>query len=232
MPIESTRERWTPVVIASLLLTVVGMSQLLRTQLGISPSMEAVGAWTRELGWRAPVAFVGLVTVRQLLLLPAALLLTAGGLVFGSGLGTALGGTGIVCSALVNFSLARRLGVAVWPGRLGDQIRRWSSHGQAPLLAFIAVVTAHPFGPMILGQWTAGCSALRLSRFFAVIAPTSYVRAATLATFGASLPAWGSPASIVMTVLLGAAIALPLASPSFRRRLAELQILRPTSPRA
>jgi uncharacterized membrane protein YdjX (TVP38/TMEM64 family) len=219
MPIATARERWTPVFIPAVLLAIVGAGHLLRTHLGITPSVEGFQVWARELGWHAPVAFLGLVTARQLLLLPAALLLTAGGVVFGSGLGTALGGTGIICSALVNFALARHLGPSIWPGRIGEQIRRWSSHRQAPLLAFVAFVTAHPIGPMVLGQWTAGCSALRTSRFLAVIAPTSYLRAATLATFGASLPEWGSPRSIAMTLLVAAAIILPLASPAVRRRL-------------
>src|SRR5204862_3630779 len=128
-------------------LAFIGRAHTLRTRFGPSASVEAVQTWAESLGWRAPLAFVGLVIVRQVLLLPAALLLTAGGLVFGGGLGAALGGTGIVCSALVNFAVARRIGPAILPGTIGDRVRHISSGGQIPFLISIAVVTAHPIGP-------------------------------------------------------------------------------------
>jgi len=200
-------------------LAAIALGQALRARFGLAPSVEAVRIWAEGLGWGAPLAFVGLVIVRQLLLLPAALLLTAGGVVFGGGLGAALGGTGIVCSALVNFALARRVGPVMLPESLGERVRRLSSDGQLPLLATVAVVTAHPIGPMVLGQWAAGASTLNPWRFFAAITPTSYFRAGTLAAFGASLPAWGSPASILSTASLLFLIALPFAFPSVRRRL-------------
>src|SRR5258706_14305010 len=133
MPDEGPTTR-TLLLAALIGLAFLGLAHTLRARFGLAPSVEAVQTWTENLGWRAPLAFVGLVTVRQLLFLPAALLLTAGGLVFGGGLGAALGGTGIVCSALVNFAVARRVGPAILPGTLGDRVRRLSSSGQLPLL--------------------------------------------------------------------------------------------------
>ena len=67
-----------------LALAIVLGAQALRTQLGLALSLEALQAWARNLGWAAPTAFVALVTCRQLVLLPAALLLTVGGVVFGA----------------------------------------------------------------------------------------------------------------------------------------------------
>ena len=209
------------ILFAAGILAFVATGQFLRSQLGLEASVEAVRTFAQDLGWRAPLAFVGLVTVRQLFFLPASLLLTAGGVVFGGGYGAALGGTGIICSALVNFALARRFGPAMLPDRLREFVRRHSSARELPLLATIALVTAHPIGPMALAQWTAGCSTLAGSSFFVVVTPTSYFRAGTLAAFGASLPQWGSPASILLTLGLAAAIALPFAFPAVRRRLLE-----------
>ena len=217
MPNEGPSTR-TIVVAALLGLAVLGLGQTLRARFGLAPSVNAVQAWADGLGWRAPLAFVGLVTVRQLLFLPAAVLLPAGGIVFGGGLGAALGGTGIICSALANFAIARRIGPAILPGSLGDRVRRLSAGGPAPLVISLAVVTAHPIGPMVLGQWAAGSSTLSPGRFLATILPTSYFRAGTLAVFGASLPAWGSPASILSTVSLLLLIALPFVFPGVRRR--------------
>src|SRR6185295_16964135 len=55
---------------------------------GLHPSVDAVRAWADGLGWRAPAAFLTLVILRQLILLPAVVLLTAGGVIF-AGLATA-----------------------------------------------------------------------------------------------------------------------------------------------
>ena len=221
MPDDDVGERRRTILYLAGLLAFVTAAHFLRSHLGLEADVEAVRAWTEALGWTAPLAFLGLVTVRQVLLLPAALLLTAGGLLFGGGLGALLGGTGIVCSAAVNFALARKFGPDMLPSSLGEFVRRHSSAREIPLLAGVAVVTAHPIGPMVLAQWTAGCSTIAASSFLAVILPTSYLRAGALAFFGAALPAWGSPASILLSLGLVLMVALPLAFPAVRRRLTE-----------
>ncbi len=218
--LDTTRRlRSRTIVVAVVGLAFVGLAHVVRVRLGLAPSVEAVQSWADGLGWQGPLAFVGLVAIRQLLLLPAVVLLTAGGLVFGGALGAALGGTGIVCSALINFALARRIGPTMLPETLSERVRRLSAGSELPLLVTIAAVTAHPIGPMVLVQWVAGTSTIAPWRFFSAIAPTSYFRAGTLAVFGASLPAWGSPASILSTASLLVLIALPFAFASVRRRL-------------
>jgi uncharacterized membrane protein YdjX (TVP38/TMEM64 family) len=205
--------------LAALVVVLVVAGQFLRTQIGLDPSIEAVRAWAEGLGWRAPAAFLALVIVRQLVLLPAVILLTAGGLIFGGVLGTMLGGTGIIVSGLGNFVLARRFGDAVVPGEWRPRLRSLTARGSAAVAMFAGVATAHPVGPLLAAHWTAGCSTIATSTFLLVIVPTSYARAAALATFGSTLIEWGSGPALGLAAALVAVIVVPLAIPSVRRRV-------------
>jgi uncharacterized membrane protein YdjX (TVP38/TMEM64 family) len=202
-------------VIATLLVA----GQMLRVHLGIAPSVGAVREWADALGWRAPAAFLGLVIVRQVILLPAVVLLTAGGVIFGGLLGTALGGTGIIVSGIANFALARRLGVPMVPAAWRSTLLRLTARGPVAVLGFTGLATMHPVGPLVAAHWTAGCSTIAASTFFLVIAPASYARAAALATFGSTLSEWGSPASLLLAAAFAAVIVVPLSVPAVRRRV-------------
>jgi uncharacterized membrane protein YdjX (TVP38/TMEM64 family) len=204
------------------LLTVVALvagGQWLRSHLGLTPSIEAIRAFVEALGWQAPAAFVALVSLRQLVLVPAVVLLTAGGIIFGGVLGAALGGTGIIVSGVANFFLARRLGGALLPPWLRAYVLRATARGPAPVLLFTGLATLHPLGPLVAAQWTAGCSTIALSTFLLVVAPASYVRAATLATFGSTLGDFGSPSSLLFAAALVVMVVGPLCSARVRRRL-------------
>jgi uncharacterized membrane protein YdjX (TVP38/TMEM64 family) len=205
--------------IFAIVATIVIAGQWLRSCLGVQPSVDAVREWAGALGWRAPAAFLGLVIVRQTILLPAVVLLTAGGIIFGSALGTLLGGTGIIVSGLANFTLARRLGDAIVPGAWRSRLRRLTARGAAPVVVFTGIATAHPVGPLLAAHWTAGCSTIAASTFLSVIVPTSYARAAALATFGSTLTRFDSPGSLAFAGVLLAAIVIPLWVPSVRARL-------------
>jgi uncharacterized membrane protein YdjX (TVP38/TMEM64 family) len=209
----------TSVRVFALIATLVVAGQILRLHLGVAPSVDAVREWADALGWRAPAAFLGLVIVRQLILLPAVVLLTAGGVIFGVLLGTVIGGTGIIVSGLANFALARRLGAAMVPSGWRSTLVRLTARGPAPVLIFTGLATMHPVGPLVAAHWAAGCSTIAASTFFLVIVPASYARAAALATFGSTLSEWGSPASLLLAAGLVAAVVVPLSVPTLRRRV-------------
>lgn len=213
------RSRRASLRIAIAVGAVVVAGQWLRTELGLHPSVDAVRAWAEALGWHAPAAFFTLVVLRQLILLPAVVLLTAGGFIFGGVLGTALGGTAIIVSGLVNFVLARRVGDAIVPAEWRARLRYLTARGAAPVALFTGAATLHPVGPLMAAHWTAGCSTLATSTFLAVIVPASYARAAALATFGSTLGGWGSPESLLLTAILAAVVVVPVAVPRLRRRL-------------
>ncbi len=212
MPATTTR-------LAILLVLLVAGGQMLRVQLGVAPSVDAVRDWADALGWRAPAAFLGLVIVRQLILLPAVIVLTAGGVIFGGLLGTALGGTGIIVSGLGNFLVARRVGDATVPPAWRAKLLRLTARGPAPVLIFTGLATMHPVGPLFTAHWAAGCSAIAASTFAMVIIPASYARAAALASFGSTLADWGSPVSLALAAGLVAAVVIPLSISAVRRRV-------------
>jgi uncharacterized membrane protein YdjX (TVP38/TMEM64 family) len=207
--------------IALLVVVLVAIGQWLRSELGLHPSVDAVRAWAVGLGWHAPAAFFVLVVLRQLILLPAVVLLTAGGFIFGGLLGTMLGGTGIIISGIANFLIARRIGDAMVPTEWRARLRYLTARGAAPVALFTGAATVHPVGPLMAAHWTAGCSTLATSTFLAVIVPASYARAAALATFGSTLGEWGSPESLLLAAALVAIVLVPLAVPRLRRRLFE-----------
>jgi uncharacterized membrane protein YdjX (TVP38/TMEM64 family) len=190
----------------------------LRAHLGLT-SVDAVRAAVDTLGWRAPAAFLALVMLRQFVLLPSVLLLTAGGIIFGGALGTLLGGTGIIVSGIANFLLARRFGAAFVPPWLQEHLARVTARGSAPVVLFTGLATVHPVGPLIAAQWAAGCSTVAVSTFLLVVVPASYARAAALATFGSTLGELGSPASLLLAGVLAAVVVVPLCFPGVRRRL-------------
>ena len=200
------------------LAVLVAGGQWLRAHLGLT-SVDAVRDAVETLGWRAPAAFLALVMLRQFVLLPSVLLLTAGGVIFGGMLGTLLGGTGIVVSGVANFLLARRFGAAFVPPWLHDHLARITARGPAPVVLFTGLATVHPVGPLIAAQWAAGCSTIAASTFVLVIVPASYARAAALATFGSTLGDFGSPASLLFAAVLAAVVVVPLCFPGVRRRL-------------
>src|SRR5690348_8328884 len=92
----------TLVVLLSLSL-VAGWA--VRQQLGVELSTRSLQAVVTGMGWKAPALFLGLLTFRQFIFLPAIVILPVGGLCFGTTLGTVLGATGIVFSALITFTL-------------------------------------------------------------------------------------------------------------------------------
>jgi uncharacterized membrane protein YdjX (TVP38/TMEM64 family) len=190
-----------------------------RGQLGLEIGPEPLRDWVQSLGLVAALIYVGMVTFRQFLLIPSALLLTAGGLVFGAALGTLLGGFGIVLSAVIGFTLARTLGREWLRVRLRGRLAAIERQSQRVGPLVIGVATAHPFGPMTAFHWGAGLASVAWLPFLAVVLIAGPARAFLLSSFGASLEDPRSPRFWATAVGLAAAALLPLAHPGLRRRL-------------
>ncbi len=211
--------RRAPWVLLALIAALFLAGRSVRSQLGVEIGPEPLRDWVQSLGVVAPLIYVGLVTFRQFLLLPSALLLTIGGLVFGAALGTLLGGFGIVISAVLGFTLARTLGREWLRVRLGHRIRAIERHTQRVGPLVIGVATAHPFGPMTAFHWGAGLASVAWLPFVLVVLVAGPARAFLLSSFGASLEEPQSPRFWATTIGLAAAALLPLAHPGLRRRL-------------
>ena len=212
--------RWSmrsrAVVVVLLALTAVALAGwALRTHLGLGTSAAEIEATVANLGWWGPVLFLGLVIFRQFLALPAAVLLSVGGLCFGAALGTLLGATGIVVSGLGKFGLARSLGRR-W---LGTRLRHLEARAQRLGPGVIALSTAHPFGILAPFHWAAGLSPLRPAPFALALCLGAPVRAFAYSALGATLMDTGSTEFRLAVGALAAVIVLPLAIPGVRSRL-------------
>lgn len=204
----------------ALLAILFAGGQFLRGSLPIDGfSAEAIRDWVTGLGWRGPVIYLSLVTFRQFLFLPAALLLPAGGLCFGVSGGTLLGCTGIMLSGSLKFMIARTMrrhwGDTPMSTQLHGVIRRLQHTG--PLL--VGLGTAHPIGPMTPLHWAAGFAGLPFGGFLAAIAIGGLVRAGLLAVVGSTALATDSATFYAACAVLTVAILSPLLHSGLRQRL-------------
>jgi uncharacterized membrane protein YdjX (TVP38/TMEM64 family) len=201
---------------------VAGLALLLhagqefRASAGIDWSPESLREYVRALGPIAPVAFLGMVTFRSLLALPSAVVLTAGGLVFGAWLGALLGALGLVASALWCFAAARLMGRDWVQSRIPERLRPLEDRAESFGPPLIGLATAHPMGVMTPLYFAAGLSRIRFAPFLAACALAGPIRAALYAGFGSQLTELWSPRFWVATGVLAAAAVLPLLHPRVR----------------
>jgi uncharacterized membrane protein YdjX (TVP38/TMEM64 family) len=198
---------------------LVGAGLLARHQLGIEASLDGVKGWVLDLGWYGPFAYVAVVVFRQLLALPAALVLLVGGLCFGGVLGTVLGTIGVVVSGLMKFGIARAVGREWLRARIGAGFERVDARIARLGPAVVGLGTAYPVGPLAPLHWGAGLSSISIVPFAVALVLGAPVRASAYSFLGASLLDLRSPTFVAASVVLVLAVALPLAFPRVRRRI-------------
>jgi uncharacterized membrane protein YdjX (TVP38/TMEM64 family) len=203
--------RAVPLVLLLALAGLVAAGGTLRTRVGVELSPESVRTYVLGLGLTAQVVFVGLVVFRNFLLLPSMVVLTAGGLAFGSALGTLLGAVGILLSGLMKFGVARAVGREWLRSHAGETLRRFERRLERTGPVVIGLTTAHPMGPMSPFHWAAGLSSIAWLPFTVAVGLAGLVRAFAYAFFGSTLLEPGSAGFYRATAVLVAAALLPLA---------------------
>ena len=205
------------VLIAVMVVVLLVVGHQLRGYLGLELSPEGVEAWVNDLGWYGPVIFVALLTFRSFVLLPSAIILSAGGLIFGVVLGTLLGSIGLMLSGIFQFGVAR--GIFRARGVRDDAAtadRGRLTHAGA---IGVGVVTAHPLGPMTPVHFGAGISTMSAATFVIAVVLAAPVRSFGFSYFGTSLAEVGSAQFYLATGLLTSMIVLPLLHPRTRNRI-------------
>ena len=190
-----------------------------RTEIGLELSQESITSLVAGLGWRAWLVFLLLVVFRSFLLLPSIVVLSAGGIAFGTGMGTLLNAIGLLLSALLWYGAARGAGrpwISEWLGtRTEDFQRRADAAG--PLL--VGVATAHPAGPATPFHLGCGLAGTPLIPFVLAVALGAPVRASALAFFGSTLLDFGTPRFYAATAVILVLGLLPLAHRGIRERI-------------
>jgi uncharacterized membrane protein YdjX (TVP38/TMEM64 family) len=215
-PREPARSQWT------LLLLLAGLTlgtHALRTSLGIEFSITGVQDAVARLGLYGPPVFFGLVLLRQFLGLPSWLILPVGGLCFGTAMGTALGGAGLIVSGCLKFLVARRLGRAWVQRSFGEAFRRFEQRIDRLGPVVVGLSTAHPFGILAPFHWGAGLSSIRFAPFVAALLVGAPVRAFAFSAFGAAIVDPSTAEFRTLCLGLGCLAVVPLLIPAVRRRL-------------
>ncbi len=215
----SQRARAHALVLLGVLSALLAAGLVLRQSLGVDFTIEGLRGLVAGLGWKAPVLFVGLVTFRQFLLLPSAVVLSVGGLCFGAVAGTWLGALGVALSALMKFVLARRLLRKWLREQMQVTLRRVDRFAASAGPLTVGLTTALPMGPMAPMHWAAGFSTVPWPAFVLAVGLGSPVRAFLYSFFGASLEDLGSPRFLISAGLILALGLAPLAHPGVRRRI-------------
>jgi len=200
----------------------IGVPIILGLLLGrlVSPWLPEFSAWVHTLGVWAPVAFVGAYIAVVILMLPAFLLIMAGGAVFGVVKGSLL----VMCGALAGGTLAFLIGryfarslverrVAAYP-TLAALDRVIGEDG----LRLVFLLRLSPAVPFVLSNYALGVTKVRLRDFVVGtlgLAPIVVTYAAYGSAAGAGARADGSAAvspvlltlGIIITVVLGVMLA-------------------------
>lgn len=208
------------------LIGLLALGRVFSTRLGIEWNPTSVRELVADLGAWGPILFVGLVTFRQIILIPSQILLVAGGLCFGVALGTVYGALGLVLSGTMLFLIARYAGKEAILARIPAELRPViDAAGRRAGPALIALGTGYPVGPLSAYHAGAGLTTISLGVFMAAVAVGGLVRGLVYTYFGSALVQGMGRTLLVAGVLLLLAALLPLASPRARR-----WVLGPTVP--
>jgi uncharacterized membrane protein YdjX (TVP38/TMEM64 family) len=195
---------------------VVAGGLVLRERLGLQLDPEGLRQQVEALGPLAPVVFVAALALRFVLLIPSALLLTAGGAIFGVVLGTLYGALGLTLMGLLQYLLVQLAGAdalrARVPERFAPALRAARSWRGA---ATLAVVSAYPVGPQTPVQLAAALAGMGLVTFLLSVGGGAMLRAGLFSWFGSAL--LEGERVLLAAGLLGAVVALPFLHPRSRR---------------
>jgi uncharacterized membrane protein YdjX (TVP38/TMEM64 family) len=199
--------------------TFLALGYVVRDRLGMELSPTGVQEAVARLGWYGPGVFFGLVLFRQFLGIPSWLILPAGGLCFGTALGTVLGAAGLIVSGCMKFGIARWAGRPWFRAHLGEWFARVEHHVDRLGPVVIGLSTAHPLGILAPFHWGAGLSSIRFAPFAIAILLGAPVRAFAFSALGARIVDRHEPDFLLACVGVAAVVLLPLAIPAVRRRI-------------
>ena len=195
---------------------VVGI-YVLRQQMGFEFSAESLRAAVGQMGVWGPLFYVGLVAFRVPLGLPSQVMLLGGGLVFGTVAGTLYGTAGLAFSAVVLFVGSRWAGRATLDAYLPERLRPLLGvAGSRAGVAFIAVGTGFPLGPVTMYHLMAGVTTMSLVAFTLAALVGSFVRSGTYTYFGSTLASGELDQILLSALVLTGAFVVPLLFPGPR----------------
>jgi len=211
-------QRYTREILLVGAIALIALGRVFASRLGIEWNATSVRELVVGLGAWGPVLLVGLITFRQVILIPSQVLLVAGGLCFGVAAGTVYGALGLVLSAAILFLIARYAGKEALLARIPDELKPViDAAGRRAGPALIALGTGYPVGPLSAYHAGAGLTTISFGSFIAAVTLGGLVRGLVYTYFGSALVEGMGGTLLVAGALLALAALLPLASPRARR---------------
>lgn len=145
-------------------------------------TQEAFQEYVSGLGVLGPAILVGALAMRPFLGLPSALILFAGGVVFGTLAGTLYGALGGTLGALIALGIARALGRDAVQRRIGGTLAAFDDYLTRRGPPWLAAYTAIPVSVLSPVYFTAGVTRIGVVPFGAAVA-LGFVPRAGIYTF-------------------------------------------------
>jgi uncharacterized membrane protein YdjX (TVP38/TMEM64 family) len=128
-------------------------------------SVDALTAWVGQLGWLAPLVFIGCYALSAVFFLPGVLFTLAGGVLFGPFYGTLYNLTGATIGATLAFLTARYIAYAWVEKRAGNRLRQLVRGVETEGWRFVAFTRLVPLFPFNLLNYALGLTNIRLSHY-------------------------------------------------------------------
>ena len=116
-------------------------------------------------GWKAPLIYILLYSIRPLFLFPASILTLAGGLSFGTILGTVYEIIGAVISAALAYCISNRLGREYIQTKFGTRFKKVSDELEKNGFKAILILRLIPITPFDAVGYIAGVSSIKFKDY-------------------------------------------------------------------
>jgi uncharacterized membrane protein YdjX (TVP38/TMEM64 family) len=203
----------------AILVLLGAIGQVTRHAVGVDLTPASIQTWVQSLGWKAPFVFFCLVSCRHFLLMPSTLLMTVGGVCFGTMLGGLLGLAGIIVTAVVEFTLLRKVrppGLVRWAKKEGSTVGRAIERGTPMAVTLAGAIPPTPFTAF---HCAAAFTTISFSSFMIAVIVGATIRSFALAYFGAGLLSAEPTRLLAGALVLTLLVVVPLAHPGIRQRL-------------
>ena len=149
------------VVLLALIAAGIVIAFAFRNQLSVDQLIDRV----RQLGWLAPLVFIGCYAVAAVFFLPGLLFTLAGGALFGPFYGTLYNLVGATLGATLAFLTARYIAYDWVTQRTGKRLRQLVEGVEEEGWRFVAFARLVPLFPFNLLNYALGLTKIRLSHY-------------------------------------------------------------------
>ena len=207
--------RWA--ILGAIGLTLLAASFIVRDRLDLEWTVESLRRFVQGLGYWGPLAYIAILTLRFIVLIPTSILLLAAGILFGPVYGTLYAGIGLLGSGMWKYGLASIVGRDVLLAQLPERLQRWTRQVAEQKMSVwaLAGVCAYPFFPKQLFQFAAILSGMGLFAYVIAITGGGFIQAAIFASVGEAI--YSGAGLATTTGLFLAVLLIPLIVPPWRR---------------